>query len=558
MRVAIYARVSTQIQVESQTIDQQITQLQEYVAAQDWLLEPDHIYRDEAYSGATLARPGLDCLRDRAALFEFDVVVITAPDRLARNYVHQMLVIQELEQRHIQVAFLERPMSDDPHDRLLLQIRGAVAEYERILISDRMRRGRLMKYRAGKLLPWGRPAYGYGLDQEHPRDPEHVWVDKVEAAVIVEIFNWYLQPDTTLYRIARRLTDLGVPTPHGKARWHTSTVRNILTNTAYIGTVYANRYQRQPAKKRHSPLKKRGSGMTAVERDKEEWIPIPVPAIVDKELFERVQEKLERNRRLASRNNTRHQYLLRGLVSCGLCRLGAYGRTANGKYHYYVCRGHSNTLQFAREERCTARFIPAQQLDDLVWEDLCDILLQPEMITNALVRAHGGYWLPQELQARLKTLTNAISGNERQQKRLLDAYLAEIIDLAEFERKHGELDKRGRALQVEKARLETTVTERMELSVVADSIETFCQQVLPMLKQTSFAQKRQLVELLVDRVVVIDEAVDIRYVIPTRPDGPHVPFCHLHADYQSICGGPKDNLPGAHAGTGDGQPTPIG
>ena len=139
MRAAIYVRVSTQGQVETQSIEQQIARLTQHIATQDWILEPEHIYRDEARSGAKLARPGLDSLRDRAGLSEFDVVLVTAPDRLARNYVHQVLVIEELERRGIRVEFLDRPMSDDPHDRLLLQIRGAVAEYERTLIADRMR-----------------------------------------------------------------------------------------------------------------------------------------------------------------------------------------------------------------------------------------------------------------------------------------------------------------------------------------------------------------------------------------------------------------------------------
>ena len=128
MRAAIYARVSTLRQADAQTIDQQIVRLKEYVAEQDWMLDPEHTYRDDGHSGAKLARPGLDSLRDRAAFNEFDVVVILTPDRLARNYVHQMVVMEELNRRHIDVQFVDRPLSDDPHDRLLLQIRGAVAE----------------------------------------------------------------------------------------------------------------------------------------------------------------------------------------------------------------------------------------------------------------------------------------------------------------------------------------------------------------------------------------------------------------------------------------------
>jgi site-specific DNA recombinase len=528
-----HLRVSTQGQVETQTIEQQIVRVKEHIKNQGWLLDPEHIYRDDGHSGAKLARPGLDSLRDRAVFAEFDVVVITDPDRLARNYVHLVLVLDELEQRGVRVEFLDRPMSDDPHDRLLLQIRGAVAEYERTLIADRMRRGRLMKYKAGKLVPWTKVPYGYRLDPEGSRNPEHVYIDETEAAIVVQMFNWYLEPKSTLYQVAKRLTDMGLPTPDGKERWSTSTVRRILKNTAYTGTAYANRTQTQQPKQRRSALQKPGArGETQVMRPEKEWIPISVPAIIDKDLFERVQQKLSYNRQTSPRNNKSHQYLLRGLVSCGLCRLSARARTVPPKYHYYVCRGHCNALQFAQKDRCTARYIPVQQLDDLVWKDLCKILAHPDMIKHTLERAHGRHWIPQELQARIDRLTKAKRQITQQQKRLLDAYLMEIIDVKEFERKRTELEKKHEVLRAEKAQLEASTAERLEISAVVTSIEAFCAQIQPVLEEATFEQKRQLVELLIDRVVVLDEQVEIRYVVPTQPDGPHVPFCQLYADYR--------------------------
>ena len=141
MGVAVYARVSTTRQAQAQTIEQQLDRLVAAVTERGWTLDERHVYRDDGYSGAGLSRPGLDCLRDHAALAEVDLVVVTAPDRLARNYVHQVLLIDELGRNGCQVEFLDRPMSQDPHDQLLLQIRGAVAEYERTLIAERMRRG---------------------------------------------------------------------------------------------------------------------------------------------------------------------------------------------------------------------------------------------------------------------------------------------------------------------------------------------------------------------------------------------------------------------------------
>ena len=172
MEIALYVRVSTSRQQQTQTIEQQLDRLRAKVATEpNWHLTEEHGYRDDGYSGASLNRPGLDRLRDHAALSAFELVLITAPDRLARKYVHQVLLIDEMQSRGCQVEFLGRPMSDDPHDQLLLQIRGAVAEYERSLIAERMRRGRQAKLRSGTLLPWTAAPYGYILDPEHPRDP---------------------------------------------------------------------------------------------------------------------------------------------------------------------------------------------------------------------------------------------------------------------------------------------------------------------------------------------------------------------------------------------------
>jgi site-specific DNA recombinase len=169
MRAALYVRVSTDRQQQAQTIEQQVAQLRAWVAAHaGWTIAEEHIFRDDGRSGAKLARPGLDGLRDYAAHAAFDVVLVTAPDRLARNFVHQMVVLEELERRGVRVVFIDRPLTDDPHEQLVTQIRGAVAEYERTLIADRMRRGRQARLRSGQLLPWTRAPYGYRLHPERP------------------------------------------------------------------------------------------------------------------------------------------------------------------------------------------------------------------------------------------------------------------------------------------------------------------------------------------------------------------------------------------------------
>jgi site-specific DNA recombinase len=390
MRIALYARVSTTRQAQAQTIEQQLSRLRSFAQQHSWTLADQQIYRDDGYSGASLNRPGLDHLRDSAAHAAFDAVLITAPDRLARKYVHQVLLIEELEGLGCQVLFSDRPMSHDPHDQLLLQIRGAVAEYERILISDRMRRGRLAKLRAGQLVPWSRPPYGYQVDPDHPRDPARVQVDAITSVIVQQIFAFYLEPQATLYQVAVRLTAAHVPTPSGKERWSTPTIRNILTNPAYTGTTYANRTREVNSRQRKSALQPLGRGKSYVGRAAEDWIPIPMPSLVEQEVFAQVQAKLGQNQRQAPRNNRAHAYLLRALVSCGHCQRSVVARALTNGYHYYVCRGHTNALDIAREDRCRSRYIPVQPLDDLVWEDLCSILTDPEQLTAALGRAQGG------------------------------------------------------------------------------------------------------------------------------------------------------------------------
>jgi len=183
MHVAVYARVSTVRQAQAQTTDQQLDRLRAHAERQGWSLAADRVFRDDGYSGASLRRPGLDRLRDAAAGARLDRVLITEPDRLARDYVHQVLLVEEPQKHGAEVEFLDRPMSRDPHDQLLPQIRGAVAEYERTLITER-------KLRAGTLLPWTRPPYGCRLDPERPRDPAGSRLDEAEAAVVRDLFAW--------------------------------------------------------------------------------------------------------------------------------------------------------------------------------------------------------------------------------------------------------------------------------------------------------------------------------------------------------------------------------
>ena len=321
--VAAYARVSTDRQTERQTIEQQVTALRAYARERGWDLTEAQLYRDEGWSGARLDRPGLDRLRDAVARAAVDVLLVVSPDRLARRYAYQVWLLEEFARAGCEVIFLERPPSDDPQDALVIPIRGAVAEYARTVIADGTRRGRLAKLRAGQLLPWSTPPYGYLLAPRAPRDPATLRVDEAQAAVVRQIFAWYVEDGLTRYAVAQRLTAAPTPTAKGLARWNASSVRAILRNSSDQGTAYGNKERQVPARRRH-PLSRREATSTGGDTDEPrpaaDWIAIPVPALITGEGFALAQARLARNQAW-SRRNARQDDLLRRLVSCRQCGL---------------------------------------------------------------------------------------------------------------------------------------------------------------------------------------------------------------------------------------------
>ena len=219
-------------------------------------------------------------------------MLVTAPDRLARNYVHHMILLEEWARVGCTAEFLDRSMSDDPHNHLLLQIRGAVAEYERTLIAERMRRGRLSKLRAGVLLPWTYPPYGYRLNPDRPRDPRGVTIDAAEAAAVAELFAMYREPGTSLMQLAMHLDARDVSTPSGTPRWSSPTIRGILRNPTYTGQVYAQRTWYRPSTHRRSTIRPIGHPHgTAVPQPADSWILVgQVPAVASMAPFDEVSD----------------------------------------------------------------------------------------------------------------------------------------------------------------------------------------------------------------------------------------------------------------------------
>jgi site-specific DNA recombinase len=242
MRAAIYARVSTPRQGREQTIESQLDALKDWTSKNDHELSPENIYTDEGYSGSRLDRPGLDALRDGAEDGAFEVIGVLSPDRLARKYAYRVHLLEELGRCGCEVVFVHHPISDDPNDQLLLQIQGAIAEYERALLGERFRRGKLQKAREGHFIG-GRAPYGYRYIPKRDGVPGHLVVDETEAELVRMLYGWLIEERMTVRQILKRLNTGPWLPRSGGSRWSASVVHRILSDPTYAGTAYANRYR---------------------------------------------------------------------------------------------------------------------------------------------------------------------------------------------------------------------------------------------------------------------------------------------------------------------------
>src|ERR687886_602800 len=338
--------------------------------------------------------------------------------------------------------------------------------------------GRHARSGAGPLRRGTPPPYGYAVDPDRPRAPVGVRVDPVAAAVVGELFARYLEPGQSLAGLVKDLTAAGIPAPSGGAHWSMAGLRRLLTNPAYTGTVYAGRSRVYPIGRRRSPLAAVGRRLRGSRPSPPEaWILVGhIPAVVSQEQFDQVQAKLVTNARFARRNNRVHHYLLRALVSCGQCRLTCRGQT-RCRYAYYACAGKDHPALSGREQRCPSRLVPARQLDELVWADLCALLQDPASIAQALERAQAGAWLPQELQARRDNLRRAAASLSQQLERLTQAYLEQILGLEEYRRRRHDLEARIEALARQARQLEAEATRRVDVAQAGAHVEAFCRRV---------------------------------------------------------------------------------
>src|SRR3954463_2298302 len=247
VQAAIYARVSSDQQAERHTIDSQISDLKAH-AAQDGHAVPDeYLFIDNGVSGTGLVRPALERLRDLVALSAIDIVYVHSPDRLARCYAHQVVLIEEFTRAGVQVVFHNRPIGDTPEDTLLLQLQGMFAEYERTRLLERSRRGKRHRAQEGSVSALGRAPYGFRyVSREAGDGVARFEIDEDQARVVRGIFEWVGAERLSLAAVCRRLAAAAIPSPTGKPRWSRAMVHTLLRNPAYVGRAIFGRRRNVP------------------------------------------------------------------------------------------------------------------------------------------------------------------------------------------------------------------------------------------------------------------------------------------------------------------------
>lgn len=515
MKIAIYARVSTEKQEKQETIQSQLQALRDFSAKNNHVIYEEYI--DEGYSGELLGRPALDKLRDSAKQKLVEAVLIHSPDRLSRKFINLILIQEELKKQGIGIIFLNRPDSKDtPEDNLLNGVQGLIAEYEKSKILERTRRGRIHKAQKGLVVTSMAP-YGYRyirMNRETGAEG-HYEINDEEAKVVKKIFDLFVNKRISMRAISRWLTNAGINPQRGKL-WRSSSLHRIIRNETYAGITYYNKhYSCEPMKSKESNGYKRSKNTSRRLRPKSEWFAIKLSEtlkIIDRSLFERAQRQLKINSALSPRN-VKHQYLLRGLVECAKCNSPFFGTPCHGKL-FYRCGNRSRTFPLPRE--CRAKMISAPKLENAVWDEVCNVLKNPDIIIKQIQRKQERILKGKKtLEESLADIDKKLDHITEEEGRLLDAYRANIINLEQLKSQMAKIQEKKDNLTKDKEGINEKLAQGLPKGLIRRDIGYYCKVVSKRLNSANYEQKQHIIRI-VKRVVLDDNKVKIRGVIPQR------------------------------------------
>jgi site-specific DNA recombinase len=526
-RVAIYGRVSSDQQAQEHTIASQEEALRRRVGEDGLELEDSCCFLDEGHSGATLIRPALERLRDRAAAGLIDRLYVHSPDRLARKYAYQILLVEEFQRCGVEVVFLNHAIGEKPEEQLLLQVQGMVAEYERAKILERSRRGKMHAARRGSVSVFSKAPYGYRyINKRDGHGESRFEIIPSEARVVALLFEWYGIENYSLIQLCGRLKEEGIVRRNGSPSWDPTAVWDILRETAYKGeALYGKsrvgeyRPRLRPARGQ-PPYPRRPRSVTTTPPT--EQILVPVPVIVSPELFDAVQEKLTENRSRRRRHEPGVRFLLQGLTVCGKCGYAYVGKIQNKSkagsesrsYGYYFCTG-TDRFRWGGQRICVNRPVRMERLDEVVWDDVSSLLADPARIRAEFERQRKQ--APPQEPSRLREIDREIARVRRGMSRMLDLYQAGDLDQAEFEPRY----RRGRLRLAQLEAEATSVVERNSelegLDELLGSFEQYADCVRQGLNSADWALRREVIRKLVKRVEINEGDIHIVYRIGEGP-----------------------------------------
>jgi site-specific DNA recombinase len=499
-QAAIYSRVSTDEQAKGYSLKTQIEACQAYAHERGYTVTAT--FSDD-YTGAAIDRPALNKLRDYMIRNSLDVVIVYDIDRLARKSAYQVLIEEEFKRAGVIIEFVMGQYEDSDEGRLQKQIRGVIAEYEKAKILERSKRGKRGKAQSGFVLTGARPPYGYKVKSEAHK----AWleIDESEAAIVRMVYDWYLRGDESglpmsANSIAKRLTKLGLPTrgdkqnhfakKHGLGVWQRAMIIHILTNETYTGVWYFGKTKMIDDGKHREPQNKRGLGKQ-VARAQEEWISVNVPAIIDRATFDLAQKRKGYNKRLLS-GHTKHEYLMKGRLSCSKCGYSLRGHTIRGKNQYYYCKGKEQVVKL-----CDMPSVRGDWVNSLVWAWAKMIIENPENLRLGLDNLQSE--LQQTNQAlfdRMAIIDEQIQEYQKQLDKLLDLYLGGEFPKEILTERKSRLEQMIAGLTKEQNDLAGHIRKVAITDDQLSYIQSFCAKIRKGLDQADFNTKRQIIELL--------------------------------------------------------------
>ena len=518
--VAAYLRVSSRVQRDRETIASQREAVLAHAGGRGWTVPGERVFADDGFSGATLDRPALEALRDAVAGGEVETVVVLSADRLSRNFAHQMLLQEEFARQGARIVSVQEPDDATPQGMLLRQMLSAISEYERTQIAERSRRGKIHRARQGSLNMISRPPYGYRLIRKTEASGARLEIDEAEATVVRRIYDLYVREGLKMHGVSRRLDAEGIRPRHAE-RWPTATVAVILRNEAYVGrAAYLKTVGTgKPARRNRTGRRKAGAVRRLTGRavrPREEWIELPVPAIVEETVFAQAQRRRAENRRFSPRKSI-DPTLLQGLCVCAECGYTIGRNSGKGSYgkriHYYRCHG-IDSWRRPQGAVCDNPPVRADELDAAVWREVLALLENPQLVRSEIDRRIAAANDTASNDRRTDALRAESSRNQTRMSRLLDAYQEGLVTLDELRERNAPMQTRQRAVLSELDALRTAKLDRQSQLALATTVERFLTRMREAAGSLSIVERQRVVRLLVREVRIGKDSVTICHSIP--------------------------------------------